>query len=446
MKKTKKIISASCALLMTLSLTACANTSTGKSKTVVNVNNIAFTDFSKDISSDKIYDTIKKFSATDNSRITGFEGEKSSAEYITKHFKDLGFTVEEQSLFIKAYKCTGTEVNITAPESKKISSHYLSFSKETPKDGITADIVFGGMGTDSELENAKVRGKLVLMQRGGDYFGVKTERAFTKGALGAIFYDQNLEQLIAATLVQPSNIPAVAIIKSEAESIVGILNSGKSVKVTLKVDSECKDSTSKNIIATMKSKKQSNGKNIVIGAHYDGVDTPAANDNASGIATVMEAARVLSKQKLDCDVKFIAFGAEEIGCVGSDKYVTSLTSKEKNNIIAMINLDMVGVGDTLTVHTAKKDAKSLPADLAVSCMNKFKYKNIRIEQENSDHVAFEDAGIPVAYFEYNPSHQDAHTDNDTIEKIQKDNLLRACNVVTSMCKEIGKNPEGFSKK
>lgn len=444
MKKKQKLIAAICALVTTLSLTACELPFTGKSKGAVNVNNITFTDFSKDISADEIYNTIKMFSATDNARITGFEGEKKSAEYITKQFKDMGFDVTEQSFPIKAYRCTGTEVDIIAPETKKINSHFLTFSKATPKEGITAEIVFGGMGTDSELENAKVKDKLVLMKRGGEFFRVKTERAFTKGAAGAIFYDPNQEDPISATLVEPSGIPAVSISKSQGENIVGMLASDKPVKVTLKVDSECMDGTSKNIIATMKSKKQSNGKNIVVGAHYDGVDTPAANDNASGIATVMEAARIISKQKLDCDIKFIAFGSEEIGLTGSNYYVGSLDSKEKSNIIAMLNLDMVGVGDTLKIHTMRDNTKSLPADLAISCMNKFNYKSARTAQESSDHVAFESAGIPVAYFEYGPD-EDYHTDKDTIDRIQKEDLLHACNVLINMCKVMGENPEGFSR-
>lgn len=444
MKQNKKLIAIACVLFTTLTFTACNLPFTNKSNSVVNINKITFTDYSKDISADEIYNTIKKFSATDNARISGFEGEKSTADYITKQFKDLGFTVTEQGFPVKAYRCTGTEVDVIATESKKISSRFLTFSKATPKEGITANIVFGGMGSDSELENANVKDKIVLMQRGGEFFRIKTERAYSKGAVGAIFYDPNEEKLIMATLVEQSNIPAVSILKSDGENIKDILASGKPVKVTLKVDSETTDGTSKNIIATMKSKKQSNGKNIVVGAHYDGVDTPAANDNASGIATLIEAAKVLSKQKLDCDINFIAFGAEEIGLVGSNYYVKSLTPKERGNIIAMLNLDMVGAGDTLRIHTVNNSPKSLPADLAVNCSNKLNYKNSRTVQDSSDHVPFEATGIPVAYFEYGP-YEDYHTDKDNIEIIQKEDLLHTCNVLVNMVKVIGKNPEGFSK-
>jgi aminopeptidase YwaD len=292
-KMKKKFIAAFCILVTVLSSTACGSTPTGQSKGVFNVSDMACIDYSEDISADNILSTIRNFSASDNARISGFEGEKNTADYISKQFKDLGFEVTEQSFPVKAYKCTGTEVDIAAPESKKIGSQFLTFSKATPNEGITSDIVFGGMGTDSELDSARVKGKLVLMKRGGEFYRIKVERAYTKGAVGAIFYDPGQELPVAATLVEPSGIPAVSISRSDGESIEGMLTSGKSVRITIKVDSETKDSTSKNIIARMKSKKQSGGKNIVVGAHYDGVDTPAANDNASGKAALLEAARVI---------------------------------------------------------------------------------------------------------------------------------------------------------
>jgi len=110
----------------------------------------------------------------------------------------------------------------------------------------------------------------------------------------------------------------------------------------------------------------------------------------------------------------------------------------------MINADMVGIGDNLCVYTMDDSKDSLTADLAVSCMNNFEYDNRRDESNRSDHVAFETAGIPVAYFEYGPFN-DYHIDKDTVDKINKENLSNTCNVITSLCNEIGKNPERFSK-
>jgi len=443
LKCTKKIISICCSLIVITSLVGC-NGIKDKSSSLSDITSIKFTDFSKDISADSIYSTIEKLSAKDDARLTGFDGEKDAASYVSKQFEDMGLIIDEQEFPVKAFKCNDVEVKIDIPESKVIESKVLQYSKDTPKEGLTSEVVNGYMGSQTDLEKAKVKDKLVIIQRGGDTFRNKVERAAAMGAIGVMFFDPNSEEPISATLVEATEIPAVTISKADAKYLTStIITSEEGLKATIKVDSECLDSKSKNIIATLKSKKE-DAKTIVVGAHYDGVDTPAANDNASGISTIMEAARVLSKKKLDCNIKFIAFGAEEIGLVGSNYYVHSLNSEELKNTIAMINADMVGIGDTLCVYTMDKSKDSLTANLAVSCMNSFEYDNRKDESHRSDHVPFEEAGIQVAYFEYGPF-DNYHTDKDTVDKINKENLSNTCNVIISLCNEIGKNPERFSK-
>lgn len=442
LKNIRKIICICSSLILTSSLMACS-TVKDKAASTNDVTKVKFTDFSKDISADRIFSTIEKLSAKDDARITGFDGEKDAAAYISKQFKDIGLSVEDQEFPVTAFKCDNAGLKINSPESKAITTKVLTFSKETPKEGLSSEVVFGNMGTQEDLEKAKVKGKFVVIERGGETFRNKTERAALLGAVGVIFFDPNSEEAVSATLVQPSAIPAVAISKTDGEYINSIISSGKSVKAALNVDSECIDSKSNNIIATLKSKKKS-AKTIVVGAHYDGVDTPAANDNASGISTIIEAARVLSKEKLDCNIRFIAFGAEEIGLVGSDYYVKSLNYTDLKNIIAMINADMVGVGDKLCVYTMNKYDSSLAADLAVSCMNQFKYANTRDISDRSDHVAFETAGIPVVFIDYGPDNN-YHTDRDTADKIKKGDLSNTCNVIASMCDEISRNPKIFLK-
>lgn len=91
---------------------------------------------------------------------------------------------------------------------------------------------------------------------------------------------------------------------------------------------------------------------IVIGAHYDaqGVDAagsvyPGADDNASGVAALMEIARVVGERApgsaVESDIVFIAFGAEELGTLGSRAFVKAPTVP-LDRVSLMINLDMVG--------------------------------------------------------------------------------------------------------
>ena len=82
-------------------------------------------------------------------------------------------------------------------------------------------------------------------------------------------------------------------------------------------------------------------KIYVIGAHYDHIagDMPGGDDNASGVASVLEAARILSQCKFESTIRFIAFNAEEDAKLGSKDYVKKLP--KNTNIIGMVNLDTI---------------------------------------------------------------------------------------------------------
>lgn len=105
-----------------------------------------------------------------------------AAAYISKQFKYIGLSVDERELPVKAFKCDNVEVKIDFPENKIIKSKVLTFSKETPKEGLSSEIVNGYIGTESDLEKAQVKDKLVVIQRGGDTFRNNTEIAAACGA------------------------------------------------------------------------------------------------------------------------------------------------------------------------------------------------------------------------------------------------------------------------
>ena len=86
---------------------------------------------------------------------------------------------------------------------------------------------------------------------------------------------------------------------------------------------------------------------LVLGAHYDSFaqdefkSAPGADDNASGVAAVMEIARILSRHRFALTIRFIAFDAEELGSLGSE-HAAELARSRHERIVAMLNLDMVG--------------------------------------------------------------------------------------------------------
>lgn len=176
---------------------------------------------------------------------------------------------------------------------------------------------------------------------------------------------------------------------------------------------------------------------IVIGGHYDHLgmggqgsgsrmpDTIAvhngADDNASGTAAIIELAEKLNSEKsnLRRSVIFMAFGAEEMGLLGS-QFFTSDSLINMSDIVAMLNFDMIGRLDstkrTLLIG-GTGTAEQMEALLAE--YEKDSYLNFNHSPEGygaSDHASFYGAGVPVLFF-FTGAHQDYHTPLDDADML-----------------------------
>jgi acetylornithine deacetylase/succinyl-diaminopimelate desuccinylase-like protein len=174
---------------------------------------------------------------------------------------------------------------------------------------------------------------------------------------------------------------------------------------------------SRNVIAT----RPGDDQMVVVGAHMDSVsDGTGAGDNASGVAAMLAAAEVLADLNITHTLVFVAFGAEESGAYGSKYFVESL-GDQIDNVIAMINLDSVGVGTIVNVYAGAKiswpegednapDIDGGPVwvrDLALDFAAEMNLPLGTTPDETwggftgdwSDHYPFVLQGVPVAYFE-----------------------------------------------
>jgi len=176
---------------------------------------------------------------------------------------------------------------------------------------------------------------------------------------------------------------------------------------------------------------------IVIGAHKDHVGYGAygslyrgndkqihngADDNASGTAGLLEIAQKISANKKDIkrSVLFIAFGAEEAGLLGSS-YFTKSKMFENMNIVAMLNMDMIGrvVDKKLVIYGT---GTSSLWNNSLDNINKIYNFNITKTPDGvgpSDHSSFYTKNIPVLHF-FSGTHPDYHSPTDDIEKINSD--------------------------
>jgi len=134
----------------------------------------------------------------------------------------------------------------------------------------------------------------------------------------------------------------------------------------------------------------------IVGAHYDSVNNPGADDDASGVAGVLEAARVLSKYQFQATLVFIAFDREEQGLVGSGHYASQHSA---DAIAGMLSLDMIAYNPAGAHHDKVfvygRDT-SLPIKQAlasaIAAYGNGVTSEIGGDAPYSDHAPFEAAG------------------------------------------------------
>lgn len=176
---------------------------------------------------------------------------------------------------------------------------------------------------------------------------------------------------------------------------------------------------------------------IYVGAHHDTAPNPfngpGANDNAAGVSVMLEAADVLANQEISPTIKFIAFGAEELGLAGSERYAEDLPSEEKMTAIGMLNLDCVGIGEQLQMHVIQSDDLDFAQSLAVDA------DKISVNlSASSDHHSFARVGIPAVLFSMRDPEQQAcgpnyHSADDTIDTLESEAIQRVgTNLVTAI--------------
>lgn len=172
------------------------------------------------------------------------------------------------------------------------------------------------------------------------------------------------------------------------------------------VKKDGKSYESRNLILTREGKQAGT---IVVGAHYDSIESHGADDNASGTALLMETAARLVTADLPYTVKFIFFGAEENGIFGSTHFVQSLSLEELRDIRLMVNLDCVMAGDRPYLFGGKfqsgrvrdtwgaERAKRTADELGLTM-----YLDTELEPRHlllmSDQGPFREADIPYVFF------------------------------------------------
>jgi hypothetical protein len=192
---------------------------------------------------------------------------------------------------------------------------------------------------------------------------------------------------------------------------------------------------------------------IVIGAHYDhlgfggegslyrGEDKAihnGADDNASGVAVMLNLAEKLKTKNTNNNYLFMAFSGEEMGLLGSNYFVKNATIDTKR-INYMINMDMVGrlkADSTLAVYGVGT-SPILKQTLKAHNSN---FKLIQKESGigPSDHTSFYNVDIPVLHF-FTGQHEDYHKPSDDFEKLNYKGMQTISNYIFEVISDLDNN-------
>ncbi|KWW22254.1 aminopeptidase [Peribacillus simplex] len=386
----------------------------------------------KRIDVEKIYRNIDYLSKTP--RVAGTESEYKAVQFIKKQFKSYGYKANiEKFNFLSYTDPNRVELSIGGFDGE-IKPNHLTYSVNGNPSG---ELVYAGLGTKEELEKASVTGKIALIQRGSLTFAEKVLNAAEKGAAGVILYN-NADGELNGTLGGDNDqyIPSVTITKKDGEDLLEKMKAGGNLTASLKIEgAHTGEKTSYNVVAMKKATKNMKAKKsdiIYITGHHDSVaGAPGANDDASGTSVTLELARVLKNLPTDTEIRFVTFGAEENGLLGSQHYVGNLPEEEIKRTIANFNLDMVGSRDAGDLVILSNDGEmNLVTNLAQASSARLNGTPTPYGQGGrSDHVSFAEAGIPAALFIHSPSEPWYHTPDDTIDKISKEKLQDVAEIV-----------------
>ena len=201
------------------------------------------------------------------------------------------------------------------------------------------------------------------------------------------------------------------------------------------------------------------GRMIVIGGHMDtaGPDVPGANDDASGCAVVMEAARVLARRKPQSTLLFCCWGGEEEGMCGSRFFVDHFQGMD--SVVLMIQVDMADGGSSLGVDPDGPFQVSAPRWLVRAAFEVFSPTvgrpglNYATQSQTlnsslggmtgSDHATFLERGIPAIDFTSSIDYP-IHTPLDDLDHFDPSGLSDAGNLVIGLANRFdgGVPPRG----
>jgi Zn-dependent M28 family amino/carboxypeptidase len=282
-----------------------------------------------------------------DSRWPGSGDDKASCEYMGGKLEDYGLEdVHLEKFTIPGWRRGPAKITVLEPRRKEITCIGLPMTIDGTVEAELVDIAEGAPEAYEKRQN-EIEGKIVLVSSAQSptmarylHRSERYQRSVMAGAAGWIFMTHYPAYGPPTGGISPI-IPGVGVSYEDGAYLARVLRRKGRVKLRLEVNCKNLQVDTWNVVADLPGKIE--GETVVYGAHYEGHDIAVgALDDATGAAVVMETARILAKEKqMKRGMRFLFFGAEEIGLYGSRAYVRD-HPKDVEATRFMMNFDAAG--------------------------------------------------------------------------------------------------------
>ncbi|HEX4079771.1 MAG TPA: M28 family peptidase [Rhizomicrobium sp.] len=361
-------------------------------------------------------------------RDTGTSGYRASVNYVAKLMREAGYKVTIQSYIWRHFKVSGEPVFEAGGRNYQPTKDWY-VARLSGSGSLTAPVQpVGNVGDASESgcsgsDFAGFKsGHVALLGRGTCDYDTQVANAEAAGAAAVVIYNAPAASdepdrggrldggAFEAKLVDPASIPVFGVVSHAlGEELALAYGAGSAPSVHLDVHTTHKSDVDYNVIAD--SRFGDPDHVVVLEGHLDAIYGAGMLDNASGSTAMLEIALNMANTRARHQLRYIWFGGEEIGLLGSKFYTRNLSRKDLHRIVFDIDADVVAtpnfkmsVADPAHAWNAKRFPKNVIPESRVGNQDFIDYfgsvgvPTVNASNDGTDSNSFSVVGIPNTGF------------------------------------------------
>jgi aminopeptidase YwaD len=363
-------------------------------------------------------------------RFAGSPGESACREYLLGRFEELDVAeLRLEAFSYLGFERAGSSCSAQGLEGLELESHPLQYTSGSPVNGEAVYLGAAGEEDFARIDRAGVdlAGKIVVAhaifpfelcdelqrRRIAGFVHICETPAPVVGNFTGALYPPPLQPPWAG---RPQPYAGVTIGDADGRALLSAMTCGGPLRISVSHEGAYAEAVAHNLVAELPGTGDGD-EHVIVSAHYDSqAEGPCVYDNGTGLAALLECARVLGGSGVRRRIVLIASACEEIGVWGATAY-THAHADELGAAAAMVNLDGLA-----SAYPAEREIWSADATLAAMAQDTARElgwipdRVMNVRSTFSDHAPFGDAGVPSCLI-WRPEYPYYHSRGDVRELV-----------------------------